>query len=83
MEESTHKELLKELKLEEGFRSIPYKDTLKHWTIGYGRNLEGLPLSEEEYKYFFPEKDYSDYSLKNVLTSFSTHPIRRFKHYTF
>ena len=73
----THKELIKDLKIEEGFRSIPYKDTQQKWTIGYGRNLEGLPLSNEEYKYFFPDKSYSEYSLKNVLTYFSTHPMNK------
>lgn len=29
---------LEELKLDEGFRSKPYKDTLGYWTIGYGHH---------------------------------------------
>lgn len=31
---------LPRLKLEEGFRTLPYKDTQGHMTIGYGWNLD-------------------------------------------
>ena len=33
------------IKRHEGFRGMPYKDTLGNWTIGYGTRL---PISEEE-----------------------------------
>ena len=33
------------IKRHEGFRSIPYKDTLGNWTIGYGTKL---PITKEE-----------------------------------
>ena len=33
---------------DEGFRARPYRDSLGHWTVGYGYSLEtGPPLSEE------------------------------------
>lgn len=39
------------LKLHEGFRSKPYKDSLGIVTIGYGRNLESRGLTEPEAAY--------------------------------
>jgi len=39
---------LKLLKLHEGYRQYPYKDSLGIVTIGYGRNLESRGLSEPE-----------------------------------
>lgn len=39
------------LKEHEGFRSKPYKDSTGHLTIGYGRNLEDVGISEEEAEY--------------------------------
>lgn len=40
--------LLEHLKIEEGFRSFPYLCTAKKMTIGYGRNIEDVGVSEEE-----------------------------------
>jgi len=42
---------LRLLKLNEGFRGRPYKDTVGKWTIGYGRNLTDVPLTEDEAAY--------------------------------
>jgi len=37
-----------QLERDEGFRPRPYKDSLGHWTVGFGWSLEtGPPLSEE------------------------------------
>lgn len=36
------------LKLHEGFRSYPYRDTVGKTTIGYGRNLDDVGISEQE-----------------------------------
>lgn len=41
-------ELIEELKRDEGFRGKPYKDTVGKLTIGYGRNLDDNPLTEQE-----------------------------------
>jgi len=41
--------------LHEGFRSKPYKDTKGKLTIGFGRNLDDVPLSEEEGWYLAKE----------------------------
>ena len=40
--------LLNQLKEHEGFRAHPYKDTVGKWTIGYGRNLDDVGISQEE-----------------------------------
>lgn len=42
---------LKLLKHHEGFRSKPYRDTVGKLTIGYGRNLDDVGISEEEGSY--------------------------------
>jgi lysozyme len=41
-------DLLADLKRDEGFRSKPYLDTVGKVTIGYGRNLDDVGLSERE-----------------------------------
>lgn len=43
--------ILDQLKEHEGFRGQPYKCSAGKTTIGYGRNLESKPLSEEEATY--------------------------------
>lgn len=40
--------LMLNLKRDEGFRSKPYQDTVGKWTIGYGRNLDDVGISQEE-----------------------------------
>ncbi len=42
---------IEQLKIDEGFRGKPYKCTEGKTTIGYGRNLDANPLSEEEAEY--------------------------------
>lgn len=41
-------ELTKQLKGDEGFRSKPYRDTVGKLTIGIGRNLDDVGISENE-----------------------------------
>jgi len=43
--------LITRIKKHEGFRSKVYKDSLGVLTIGYGRNLEGNGVTEEEADY--------------------------------
>ncbi len=45
------------LTIDEGLRLQPYKDTVGKWTIGIGRNLDDVGISEEE----------SDYLLMNDI----------------
>lgn len=40
--------LRKQLQRQEGWRDRPYKDSEGYLTLGWGRNLDGVPLSEEE-----------------------------------
>jgi lysozyme len=39
-----HSKTVEQLKIDEGFRSLQYLDTVGVWTIGYGYNLEANPL---------------------------------------
>jgi lysozyme len=41
-------EITKQLKQDEGFRSKPYRDTVGKLTIGCGRNLDDVGISEAE-----------------------------------
>ena len=58
MDRKTERELIQDLKVEEGFRSKPYRDTMNNLTIGYGHNLGGRLLSRSEHKLIFG-KDYA------------------------
>ena len=53
--------VLDQLKIDEAFRGKPYKCTAGKTTIGYGRNLDDNPLTEEE----------AEYLLKNDLEKVS------------
>ena len=44
----TDYDALKEIKREEGFRLKAYQDSEGIWTIGYGRNLQTLSISEDQ-----------------------------------
>lgn len=48
---SIFNKLKDQLKLEEGFSSVLYEDTVGKRTIGYGRNLDDVGISEEEAEY--------------------------------
>lgn len=56
------------LKHHEGFESKPYYDTEGHLTIGFGRNLDALGISEDEAAYLLKNdikrciKELSQYS---------------------
>ena len=77
MNNKTHTQLLKELKEEEGFRSIPYLDTQGFWTIGYGRNIDGLPLSEQEFTHLFPNESIKNNNRQWLIKTWSKSKITR------
>jgi len=39
--------LIEQLKRHEGFRDMPYRDTVGKLTIGYGHNLDDVPISQK------------------------------------
>lgn len=50
IENKTFDQLVERLKVEEGFREYPYKDTEGIWTFGYGFNIEdGITRYEAEW----------------------------------
>ena len=71
--------LMKELKKQEGYRAVPYKDTQGFWTIGYGHNLLGRSFDHHENAVLFPSTktiqvpitpvQYVQYWEKNPLTT--------------
>ena len=46
-------DLMESLKSQEGLRCKPYKCTSGKLTIGYGRNLEDVGISQKEAEYLF------------------------------
>jgi len=57
---------IEQIKIDEGFRGQPYKDTVGKITIGYGRNLDDNPLT----------KDEAEYLLKNDLEKASKEAVK-------
>ena len=51
-----HLTLLAQLKREEGFMSLPYKDTTGHWTWLYGHNIQGRRFTKKEHEHLFGDK---------------------------
>lgn len=51
-----HIELLTQLKKDEGFRALPYKDQTGHWTWLYGHNLQGRSFTKEEHEHLFGDE---------------------------
>lgn len=45
------KSIVEQIKLHEGFRNKPYKDTESYLTIGFGRNLDAKGISKDEAEY--------------------------------
>lgn len=54
--------LLQQIKLHEGLRLKPYKCTADKLTIGFGRNLEGKGITQEEAEYLL-SNDIADVRL--------------------
>ena len=48
MDEREYKNLIEQLKVDEGFEQFVYKDTVGIETIGYGRNLKDVGVTREE-----------------------------------
>lgn len=42
------KSAIEQIKIDEGFSGIPYLDSVGKQTIGFGRNLDDNPLTQEE-----------------------------------
>jgi len=57
--------LAEQLKVHEGLRLKPYKDTVGKWTIGIGRNLEDKGITEQE-SLFMLNNDV-DYFYTNLI----------------
>ena len=72
---TSEKEVLKLLKIEEGFRSVPYLDTTNHMTVGYGWNLHGRKITRIEHEYLFGEDTPYPLSIDETVAYFRQTPI--------
>lgn len=72
--------LVEQLKRHEGFRGHPYRDTVGKLTIGYGHNLDDVPISEKVAEMMLLEDlDREERRLEKVVPWFKEvkHPVRR------
>ena len=74
-EMTPEKLIVQQLKMEEGWRSVPYLDTQSVATIGFGHNISGRKFTRIEHERFFPGYHYHisieqmiDYWKKNPLS---------------
>lgn len=76
---------IEQIKIDEGFRGKPYKDTVGKWTIGYGRNLDDNPLTDRESQELGCDRNFNDepltkkeaeYLLENDLRNVSREASR-------
>lgn len=71
-------EMLNIMKTEEGFRQFPYRDTNGILTIGYGRNLQSVGLSEIEAEFLFQnDVDKVEIYLENLPWYLDMDMVRR------
>ena len=76
-EMNQEKELLKRLRLEEGYRSKPYLDTVNRWTLGYGWNVQGRPLTKIEAEHLFGEDEPYPISVDRIIDHYRKEPMSR------
>jgi len=67
--------ILEGLKLDEGFRSFPYRCTANKLTIGYGRNLEERGITKEEATHLL-KNDIREvlYDLQQIFRDYDIYP---------
>ena len=70
-----HKELFRNLKVEEGFRSRVYLDTANNWTIGYGTNLSSRKLTDDEFHHLFPNVELQYNNENYIVKHLTNFPI--------
>lgn len=61
---------ISQLKRHEGFSKYPYKDTVQKLTIGYGRNLDDVGISEEESEFMLThDVEISKNEVQKILSA--------------
>ena len=79
MDRKTEKEIIQDLRVEEGFRTKPYRDTLNNWTAGFGHNLGGRLLTREEHDLLFPGSDGYPLSVNDMVKLLRVNPVTKEK----
>ena len=77
MDRKTEHEILVDLKAEEGFRAVPYRDTLNNWTVGYGHHLGGRQITHTEQKRIFGEKYKYPMNMGNMVMLLRRKPMTK------
>jgi len=79
--------IIEQLKEDEGFRGRPYRCTAGKLTIGYGRNLESTPLSNEEIQALgrtsFEDKPLTEDEAEMLLVNDVNGVVRKAKAFSF
>lgn len=67
--------IISQLQIDEGFRDFPYKDEFGNLTIGYGWNLNALPITKQQAADILCDQVKQRYSdLVNAMPWIQTHP---------
>ena len=66
--------VVQQLKMEEGWRNVPYLDTRSIATIGYGHNISGRKLTRIEHERFFPGYHYH-ISIEQMIDYWNKNPL--------
>jgi lysozyme len=67
--------ILEDLKRDEGFKSKPYRCTAGKLTIGYGRNLEDVGISEVEAEIMLnTDIAKAEHDLRDIFRNWNSYP---------
>ena len=75
-EEPVPKEILAQLKQEEGWRNRSYLDSKRLATIGFGHQVAGRRLTKEEHERLFPGKRYH-LAIKDMIRYWDSNPMSK------
>ena len=76
-EMTEEKLVLKQLRMEEGFRDKPYRDIYNHWTIGFGFNMDGRTLTRIEHEHLFGDSKPWPLTTAQMVDHYRQYPMSK------